>query len=76
MLITFAMIIGLDFTVRDPARSVSDFGSIGSGDCYELSLDRDGTLRARWNAHRNVRLTRVGIEGKMPIEQRFSKGGR
>lgn len=83
----FQIIIGLDFVARYPARSVSelwfDWGG-GEGEEGEIVAklrlrsrpSRDGTLRTRRNAHRNERLTRVGVEGKMPIEPPpLRKGG-
>jgi len=73
--ITFTMIIGFGFIVREPTRSVSSFGSIDSGIVASLDrVHRDETLCARWNAHRNERLTWVSVESKMPMEPRFERG--
>jgi len=58
--------------LMSPSEIGSSFGST-SWDCCELSLDRNGTLRARRNAHRNERLTRVGVESKMPMEPHFER---
>ena len=53
---------------------IGTFGPIGSGIVASLDrVHRDGTLCARWNAHRNERLTWVGVVGKMPMEPRFER---